>query len=309
LSPLCLNPGRPIAQPNHCDGPVGERQVGPGRRKRAARPSAGSSLRRVHLKPHERCRAKGVERDTVTRVTHTGRTSGRSGRDHGTETLPSFAAEKRGPIRPRNPRQWVAERQPESSGWRMTHGGLGAQWMKMKQCASRRQSEPVSPTRGNDPRTIARFASPSANENRRNEQASRRCVGAHGVARPAGDPSVARRWKGEGGRATPANVEAGQPARWHLPAYARRGWQALKGIKTSREASARPSRGSHAARSRAHRERRGAIERTGGARSARSARDVCPWPRCCASPCPRGSGGRGPVRRSARRLPRTTPSD
>lgn len=73
-----------------------QRQVGPGRRRRAARPRAGSNLRRAHLKPHERRRVQGVESDTVTRVTHTGRIPLREvvGRDHGTETQKSFDCRK-----------------------------------------------------------------------------------------------------------------------------------------------------------------------------------------------------------------------
>ena len=68
-----LHPGRPIARLKHRDRSFDERHVGPGVRKRDARPPAGSNLRRAHLEnPTSAVGRKGVESDTVTRVT-TGR--------------------------------------------------------------------------------------------------------------------------------------------------------------------------------------------------------------------------------------------
>ena len=68
-----FQPGRPIARLKHRDRSFDQRHVGPGARKRGRPPVSGSKPAKGQSgKPHERRRAKGVESDTVTRVT-TGR--------------------------------------------------------------------------------------------------------------------------------------------------------------------------------------------------------------------------------------------
>lgn len=68
-----FQPGRPIARLKHRDRSFDQRHVGPGARKRGRPPVSGIKPAKGQSgKPHERRRAKGVESDTVTRVT-TGR--------------------------------------------------------------------------------------------------------------------------------------------------------------------------------------------------------------------------------------------
>ena len=103
----------------------------------------------------------------------------------------------------------------------------------------------------------------------------------------------------EDGRRGPT-VEAGSPERWRLPVKARCGRRALQGKQTSREASGWSSL--HLAASLARRVENGEAHPP----DRRSQLD----PQCpCLLRIPRNrmQGGRGPVRRSARRRPRTTP--
>jgi hypothetical protein len=198
--------------------------------RHAARPSDGiKPAKGAHLKPHERRRVRGVESDTVTRVTHTGRDllCRRFGRDHGTETQEGFATLKGARPAPRDPHQWVAERRPKGSGRRMTHSGI-------RRGSMQRRVEDGGAVRSKRAAWICAESTGSAcsqaqRENRRDEQASpmRGCTAprADGHTRHEGQCHAVPRdgAQGEGGRMTPVNVGAGQPTRWRLAAFARRG--------------------------------------------------------------------------------------
>jgi hypothetical protein len=123
----------------------------------------------------------------------------------------------------------------------------------------------------------------------------------HGVTRARTVPATPR---ADRRTTAPDNVEAGSPGRWHRPVRAR-DQRALKGMKTSREASGRTS----APRCPGFPQSGSTPRRTGGGRDRPDRR----WqidPRCSRAPFPDSSGdargGHGPVRRSAGR-PRTTP--
>jgi len=157
-----LQPGRPVAQLNHCDGRFDKRHVGLSEWTTRPRPSAGSNLRRDNLKPQERRRAQGVESDTVTRVT-TGRLHRRPSSRDGNNA--SFDAE-RGPTRPRDSRPAGSGTPAAESRRRMTCGRA-----TRNDAATRRTAERPDQNARLDPRRVDRANSARA-ENRKDQQPS-----------------------------------------------------------------------------------------------------------------------------------------